>query len=349
MQDASYFDGQSAEEKAVRLAATPHGIRFVLSRQSAQISKGDVSIEDQGEGVLRIRVSDSGAYFILRSTSPRAWQEAGFPGRYKKNFRQALLYASSLLAAVGILGGLFYHSLTPFSSWLAQKVPFDIEQKMFQSVVMHIIGSDACENPEVQTSLNHYKDQILSQVDPELAPKIVVSIVDWPDKNAFALPGGRVVFTKAALRAKPEEIVAVLAHEIAHVRERHVLGSYIKATVFTWFMAVLAGDYLNGIVIDPAVVTQLIQLGFSRDVEREADQLALEYLDQSGFQHDPLASFLEKLLDESEAESSDLVSFLSTHPAVKERAATIRSYQRRFTQQTERVVMDWSQGPITCQ
>lgn len=345
--EAVYFDGQSATQHTVSIQATPAGLRWSLNGQQQLIQKDELYIEDLGDGHAVVQQRNSEAYFKILDTDIRAWQDLGYPGSYKKSRRQALSLGLCLAVACGTILGLLYMALTPFSFWVAKKVPYSIEQNLFQSVVLHFLEDDICRHEAAEAALNGYKNQLLEQVDPELKEIVQVTIVDWDMANAFALPGGKIVFTKAALEAPEEQIRAVLAHEIAHVHERHVLGGYIKATLFSGLAALLAGDYVNGIVIDPASVANIIELGFSRDIEREADHIALQYLDQVGWDHQPLADFLAALTEDTEEDASSWLQFASTHPATSERTEYISSYKRQhpIVKVGEK---PWPEGELIC-
>jgi Zn-dependent protease with chaperone function len=136
--------------------------------------------------------------------------------------------------------------------------------------------------------------------------------------NAFALPSGIIVITDelVKLAKRDEEIDAVLAHEVGHVRGRHALRILLQnAGVAALAFAVL-GDVGSVSSLVAAVPVMLVQAKHSRDFEREADAYAREWLRAEG---EPETAF-DDMLCRLAKEDGDM-SYLSTHPPVGERAA----------------------------
>lgn len=154
------------------------------------------------------------------------------------------------------------------------------------------------------------------------------SIVVEPSINAFAVPGGYVYIHTGLIAAldDPEELAGVLAHEIAHVEANHFLRRYEKSGQAN--VASLAASTLALIFLPPkesiAVVTAAQasniakQLQYSREMEAEADLLALKYLSESHFDPQGLARFLDKLRSPVE-----VPRYLLTHPLTQERIGMI--------------------------
>ena len=152
--------------------------------------------------------------------------------------------------------------------------------------------------------------------------------------NAFALPGGFVgVHTGLITTAETEsEVAAVLAHEIAHVSQRHIarmLGQQQQMQVPV--MAALAAAILLGrarpdLAVGAAVGAQAgavqASLGYSRDFEREADRVGLQTLDSAGFDVRAMAAFFEKMQRATRvSDDGTLPGYLRTHPITVERIA----------------------------
>ena len=155
--------------------------------------------------------------------------------------------------------------------------------------------------------------------------------------NAFALPGGRVVVSASlAELLSDDELAAVFAHEIGHIRLRHGMRSVLLGSA-GGLLAVLAGD-ISGVSL--GII--LLHLGYSRDHEREADCFAYAYLRDNGMSASLIGDALEKMTnsaahdetDETDADETDasaedeesdsrlfarLLAALSTHPQTAER------------------------------
>ena len=149
--------------------------------------------------------------------------------------------------------------------------------------------------------------------------------------NAFAIPGGNVVILTGLLEAadSAEEVAGVVAHEIAHVTERHSLRQMLQSAGLWVIVTALFGD-TTGIA---AVVTEgsqfLLRQGFSRDFEREADERGWDYLLAAKIDPRGLTAFFEELKEIQGEAGMDSFAFLNTHPATGER---IEHLERRWAE-----------------
>jgi Zn-dependent protease with chaperone function len=150
--------------------------------------------------------------------------------------------------------------------------------------------------------------------------------------NALALPSGIVVMTDAmvALAKNDQELAAVIAHELGHVRERHLLRHVLQNSVATLLMATITGDIVSVTSLSATLPTALIDAKFSRDFEREADDDACAYLRQKGIPVSHYVAILSRLQGELEKKSGATAkgedpfrNYLSTHPATAERVKRI--------------------------
>lgn len=155
--------------------------------------------------------------------------------------------------------------------------------------------------------------------------------------NAFALPGGYIgVHTGLLLAAQNEsELAGVLAHEIAHVTQRHIarmVAAESRNTLTT--LAALAVAILaarsNSQVASAAVATAQAgaiqsQLDFTRENEREADRVGLQTLLAAGFDPRGMVSFFERLQKANRIYDNNAPSYLRTHPLTTERIADMEA------------------------
>ncbi|MDT8441072.1 MAG: M48 family metalloprotease [Desulfuromonadales bacterium] len=199
-------------------------------------------------------------------------------------------------------------------------------------------------------ALNSYVDSLGQQMArlshrPQLDWSF--KVMDSPVVNAFAAPGGYIYVTRGLLAAVNDEaeLAGVLGHEIAHVTARHSARRYSQTLLTSLGVGLgvsLAGDY--GDVIEPLlqVGTGLLFLKYSRDDERQADALAVEYASKAGFDAGQLANFFDSLerMNAREGEGGRLPEFFSTHPSPENRQASVRQmaadWQRRLPERTLR-------------
>ncbi|MCF8502514.1 MAG: M48 family metallopeptidase, partial [Rhodospirillum sp.] len=138
--------------------------------------------------------------------------------------------------------------------------------------------------------------------------------------NALALPGGPVILTDelAHLTENDGEVIAVLAHEVAHLRGRHSLRRVARVMGLSLMIALVVGD-AGGIVEEATgVPVLLMDHAYSRDFEREADDGGIDLLMKTGRDPALLTTMLARLgalRGDGRAETT----WLSTHPGIKDR------------------------------
>ncbi len=151
-------------------------------------------------------------------------------------------------------------------------------------------------------------------------------VIDSPEINAFALPGGHVyVYTGLRKVVKnDDELAAVLAHEITHAEEHHYAKASAKSNGRGTLLAV--GSILLGL---PPVLGQALSIGsdamtqkYGRAAEYQADREGLARMERAGFNPDAMVNVLQRLANEDETDS--LFQWMSDHPEGKKRVAAIQ-------------------------
>lgn len=175
--------------------------------------------------------------------------------------------------------------------------------------------------------LNQYVQNIGNTMVPySHRPKLVYhfAVLDSPVVNAFAAPGGYIYVTRGilAMMNSEAELAVVLAHEMGHVNARHSVSRLSNMMLMQVGLA--AGSAISKTFADIAgiagVGAQLLFLQYSRDDEREADELGVEYSRKGQYNPEKMIAFfstLEKLGDLSGGQP--IPGFLSTHPLTSER------------------------------
>ena len=168
-----------------------------------------------------------------------------------------------------------------------------------------------------------------------------------PSINAFALPGGIVVINSGLLTLahQESELASVLAHEIAHVSQRHIARNFENDKSFSVISALtLLGSILAAVYnIDlgqAALMTSQAgihqaKLAYSRSFELEADRLAMQLLVSSGIDPLGMSQFFKRLHKHTQLNRGKIPEFLSTHPLTLDRLSEAetraRQYRRPFT------------------
>jgi beta-barrel assembly-enhancing protease len=152
-------------------------------------------------------------------------------------------------------------------------------------------------------------------------------VVADPEINAFNIPGG-VVYVHSGLLAKSgtaAEFAGALAHEISHGVARHGTRQLSKAQEANLVATILLGGNASTIAqIGAQVAAAGAFARFSRDDEREADQLAVQLTSATGYNPEGLARLLERLVREGAGGGG----FFASHPNPAERVVNVRNFAR---------------------
>ena len=155
-------------------------------------------------------------------------------------------------------------------------------------------------------------------------------VLDTDDVNAFAAPGGFILVTRGALGLMDTEadLAGVLAHEVAHVDQKHVLDEIRRSSVIK-----SASDEgaLSGALLDAVAElgTSMLFTGLSREDEMEADSLGVLYATATGYRPGGLASFLRRLVEAEGEAHEGMAEWTATHPSTAERLQALEAQMAR--------------------
>ena len=143
--------------------------------------------------------------------------------------------------------------------------------------------------------------------------------LDHKTINAFALPGGYVFITKGMLEKlnSESELAGVLAHETTHIVARHASAAMSRQIGIQLLLAAVASSTNSGAAMQAAdVAQQIIGLQFSKENEREADLVGMQYMVDAGYDPRGMVETMQMLERENE---SGPIDFLSSHPSPQNR------------------------------
>lgn len=180
------------------------------------------------------------------------------------------------------------------------------------------------DDPVVNEYVNRVAQNLVRNSDARVP--FTIKVIDSDEMNAFALPGGFFYINSGLiLRADEEaEMAGVMAHEIAHVTARHGTRNATKGQIAQWAMIpaiiFLPGGWTGyGIYQGLNFLIPISFLKFSRDAEREADFLGLQYMYKAGYDPNAYVTFFEKIQAEEKRRPGSIPKVFSSHPPTPER------------------------------
>ena len=139
-----------------------------------------------------------------------------------------------------------------------------------------------------------------------------IIVLDNAQINAFTIPGGNIYVFSGLISFcdSPEQLAAVLAHEMGHVEKRHTVDRLAREFGLSVLFSIMTG---GDTVLLTDLYQTLISSGFSRSQEKEADQFALNLLEDASISPKSIASFFRKLNRENLAYDEN-IELVMTHP-----------------------------------
>ena len=202
---------------------------------------------------------------------------------------------------------------------------------------------------EVRQQLPELRDRTVSAYIENLGRRIAAradgprfpytfDVANSREVNAFALPGGPIWINRGTIDAAQTEaqLAGVIAHEIAHIANRHAAEQITKGTFANVGLGIL-GAILGGegrasqiAQLGAGIAAQATMMKFSRDAEREADTKALQYMRRAGYDPRGMVEFLRILRTQQGRDGGSAATFFSSHPAPADRINRLQQQANRL-------------------
>ena len=337
-----YFDGQSSRAHAVRIYSDGKQIRISGDIDSMSLSfalqecqltpplgktRRSVLLPDGG----RLDTYDLRAFGMLES------RRGG-----NHILRLVDFIESRWRLVVGCLAGLiacvwlFTAHGMPFA---AKKIAFSLPPEIMEGVSQKTLQSlddgfwEATTLPAERIEhLQRIFGQLMDEIGSDFHYRLELRSSPRTGPNAFALPSGVIVLTDelVALAKNDRELIAILVHEIAHVENRHSLRMLFQNTGVFVLISLLVGDVSTITSIAATLPTVLLESGYSRQFEQEADFAAGIYMVEKGWGTQPLQDLLQRL-SQVRPQMPGLAA-MSTHPGTRQRILYLQDLEFSLTQ-----------------
>jgi Zn-dependent protease with chaperone function len=230
--------------------------------------------------------------------------------------------ALAALAGVALVTFAFLEYGVPvIAGWTARHLPASVDQRIGAETLV-ILDHGFLQPSRLPPQQQSRVDNLFRRMTADLQDghSYRLELRSGPmGANAFALPSGIVVVTDdlVKLAHNDEELMAVMAHEIGHVRGRHALRQMIEAAGVSAMALALLGD-VSTISSLVTAAPALLQARNTRELEAEADGFARQWLDANRIPESRFDDILCRLVRQQHGDSGP--SFLATHPPVDQRA-----------------------------
>jgi predicted Zn-dependent protease len=185
-------------------------------------------------------------------------------------------------------------------------------------------SSKLIDDPVVTEYVNRVGQNLVRNSDARVP--FTIKVIDSDEVNAFALPGGFFyVNSGLILRAQEEaELAGVMAHEISHVCARHgtknaTKGELMQLATIPLILLGPGGWAGYGLYQGLNLAIPVTYLKFSRDAEREADYLGIQYMYKTGYDPNAYVTFFERIQADEKRRPGTIPKVFSTHPPTPER------------------------------
>ena len=219
----------------------------------------------------------------------------------------------------------------------------ELSREFIKVVLTHY---EIIDDPLIVNYVNEVGNKIISVLPPQPF-SYHFYVIKEDVYNAFAIPAGHIFINSGLFEAmeSEEELAGILSHEIAHVVCRHISEKIERAQKIN--MATLAGvaagmllgaagggAAASAVTMGSMAAGQSMNLAYSREDERQADQIGLHIERKAGYNGEGLMDVLEKIRSKRWFDTNQIPSYLQTHPGAEERMAYIDTWLEKHKEKT---------------
>jgi len=324
---AAYFDGKTSRR---------HEVSVMITGGKLKVIGRDVSEEFDARRVRRsLRIANTPRWLYLpgggacvtsdNDAVDRMTRDRGYEivlHRWESRPQYAVVAIAMVAAALWLL---IDRVLPVAVNEIALRIPVEAEAALGRETLagmeQYFLGPSKL--PAARQERLRTRFEALTRAGGEAVPyRLEFRASPVIGANAFALPSGIIVMTDELVKLvrNDQEVLAVLAHELGHVRHRHTMRRLLESSATALIIAGVTGDIASTTSLAAAAPTLLLQTKYSREHEREADAFAIELMGKGGVEPRHFAAMLARLEGEAPRRGG-LPGFLSSHPPTEERAA----------------------------
>ncbi len=329
----NYFDGQSPVGEPATLIWSGSTIKLIGASVDKGFAAGQIRVSPRiGNADRFVTLPDGGQLqcpdSALLDRLPQEGKTEGIVAWLEQRWPVAV--AALFLTVFGIAMGYVY-GLPAVAERIAERVPYEYEQDLGNQAIAWLDEQDMFRPSQLDDDTRKEITAGFQKLSQGLTrqSQLRLEFRDAPfvGPNAFALPGGIVVMTDQMieLSESPEEVYAVLAHEIGHVERRHSLRHIVQNSITAAVAAAFTSDVSSLTLAVSGIPVLLAQAKYSRAFETEADTFGFVLLKKNNISPEHFATLMERLSAKRNPRTEGSMAFLSTHPVTAERIARARA------------------------
>ena len=325
---ARYFDGRTSRVEEVRLVFSEDGSVTLLGENREQAyALQDLDIAPRIGNTVRAILLPNGGKCEVRDNEALdrvldRYRRAGWQHwvhRLESRWRHVLVAAAFTLGVCWVFVGFGI-------PWLAERAAHALPTSVVRSLgdgVLEVLDEYALAPTELEPATRQRLQDRFAAMRHFLGTDGDIRLVFRRGKligpNALALPSGVVVMTDelVELAENDDELIAILAHEIGHLQQRHSMRMVMQNSGVALVIAGITGDPFSSSALAAALPTMLIQARYSQAFETEADDFAYDYLVANQIPTRAFSDILTRIAGGDGDSASE--RYLSSHPPTRER------------------------------
>ncbi len=329
---AIYYDGQTSQPHEAHVEVFGNSLGIYYEEKKVVWAISDIGFSEfSGKDKTMLQYgpfphqyleyyNDASLAPVLSTYLTRPKNRFGVLSKEYNAVLKGALIGLAIFAAIA--AGIYFILIPSIASYVAGKIPVKTEvalgEKFYESFV---------KNAEVDTQRTKLLNEFARKIDFKTKYPLKFTVVKEAQVNAFALPGGNIVVYSGILGKikSSEELAALMAHEVSHVKQRHSLKGLTGKLTGSLLISLIFGDSgsLESILVSQA--DDIYQLSFSRGMEKEADLNGLQIMYDNNLEPEGMVHLMERLHEEEQKQGNvKMLGYLNSHPMTEERITYIK-------------------------
>lgn len=253
-----------------------------------------------------------------------------------KGYLKDLLVASLvILVSIGLSIGIYHFIKTRNTTGISLKMENNLKELARQQI---LLDSRIVNDKKINAAMDGILERLTNQISNYT---IEILVVDTPEVNAFALPGGLIIVNTGLIGAadNPEEVASVIAHEIGHIEHRDSLNRIIRSLGISTVITLSGSSEAGNVVRD--MIQSGVENQFTKQQEEDADSFGFDLMAKSQLNPVHFADFMQKLEAGETKVNKTLQRYLGDHPVLEERIKIAKQKASLFKGPEKKIAVNW--------